>query len=54
MHAHPPGNGKENPERKVTYFATTHTRGKREMFGIQLSTVANVTSSERPAWANRR
>ncbi|MEK7155493.1 MAG: type IV secretion system DNA-binding domain-containing protein [Patescibacteria group bacterium] len=35
MHAHPPGNGKENPERKVTYFATTHTRGKREMFGIR-------------------
>ncbi len=25
----------ENDERKITYFATTHTRGKREMFGIR-------------------
>lgn len=27
--------GKENDERRITYFATTHTRGKREMFGIR-------------------
>lgn len=24
-----------NDERRITYFATTHTRGKREMFGIR-------------------
>ena len=24
-----------DPERRITYFATTHTRGKREMFGIR-------------------
>jgi len=33
----PPFKGKNsgNDERKITYFATTHTRGKREMFGIR-------------------
>lgn len=25
----------QNDERRITYFATTHTRGKREMFGIR-------------------
>lgn len=30
------GNGNSNdPDRRVTYFAATHTRGKREMFGIR-------------------
>ncbi len=24
-----------DPDRRITYFATTHTRGKREMFGIR-------------------
>lgn len=31
----PKGNGNGNDERRITYFATTHTRGKREMFGIR-------------------
>lgn len=31
----PKGNGSGNDERRITYFATTHTRGKREMFGIR-------------------
>ncbi len=31
----PKGNGSQNDERRITYFATTHTRGKREMFGIR-------------------
>jgi len=31
----PQGNGNPNDERRITYFATTHTRGKREMFGIR-------------------
>jgi hypothetical protein len=31
----PKGNGNNNDERRITYFATTHTRGKREMFGIR-------------------
>jgi len=35
-HGHGHGHGDPNdPERKITYFATTHTRGKREMFGIR-------------------
>ena len=25
----------KNPDRRITYFAATHTRGKREMFGIR-------------------
>ena len=30
------GHGNDNdPERRITYFAATHTRGKREMFGIR-------------------
>lgn len=29
------GSGNGNDERRITYFATTHTRGKREMFGIR-------------------
>lgn len=33
---HGRGHGnQDDPERKITYFATTHTRGKREMFGIR-------------------
>jgi hypothetical protein len=36
MSSHGHGHGNPNdPERKITYFATTHTRGKREMFGIR-------------------
>ena len=35
MATFPQGNGNTNPERRITYFATTHTRGKREMFGIR-------------------
>ena len=31
----PLGNGNTNNDRRITYFATTHTRGKREMFGIR-------------------
>jgi len=31
----PKGNGSGDDERRITYFATTHTRGKREMFGIR-------------------
>ncbi|HWO06988.1 MAG TPA: type IV secretion system DNA-binding domain-containing protein [Candidatus Paceibacterota bacterium] len=31
----PRGNGNKNDDRRITYFATTHTRGKREMFGIR-------------------
>ncbi len=31
----PTGKGNDNDERRITYFATTHTRGKREMFGIR-------------------
>ncbi|HEV8592663.1 MAG TPA: type IV secretion system DNA-binding domain-containing protein [Pyrinomonadaceae bacterium] len=31
----PKGTGNGNDERRITYFATTHTRGKREMFGIR-------------------
>ncbi len=32
----PQGSGNNgNDERKITYFASTHTRGKREMFGIR-------------------
>ncbi len=27
--------GREDDDRRVTYFAATHTRGKREMFGIR-------------------
>ena len=23
------------PDRRITYFAATHTRGKREMFGMR-------------------
>lgn len=35
-HGHGHGHGNpDDPERKITYFATTHTRGKREMFGIR-------------------
>lgn len=30
----PQGTGNDD-ERRITYFATTHTRGKREMFGIR-------------------
>lgn len=30
----PKGNG-NGDDRRITYFATTHTRGKREMFGIR-------------------
>ena len=26
---------RENNDRRITYFAATHTRGKREMFGIR-------------------
>lgn len=33
-HGHGHGNP-DDPERKITYFATTHTRSKREMFGIR-------------------
>ena len=29
------GKGNKDDERRITYFATTHTRGKREMFGIR-------------------
>ncbi len=28
-------NGHENDDRRVTYFAATHTRGRRELFGIR-------------------
>jgi energy-coupling factor transporter ATP-binding protein EcfA2 len=28
-------NGQQDDDRRVTYFAATHTRGKREMFGIR-------------------
>ncbi|OGG58819.1 hypothetical protein A2765_00360 [Candidatus Kaiserbacteria bacterium RIFCSPHIGHO2_01_FULL_56_24] len=31
----PKGKGNDDDERRITYFATTHTRGKREMFGIR-------------------
>jgi hypothetical protein len=31
----PKGNGNNSDDRRITYFATTHTRGKREMFGIR-------------------
>lgn len=31
----PKGNGNNLDDRRITYFATTHTRGKREMFGIR-------------------
>lgn len=31
----PKGTGSGDDERRITYFATTHTRGKREMFGIR-------------------
>lgn len=31
----PPVNGSGDAERRITYFATTHTRGRREMFGIR-------------------
>ena len=31
----PKGSGSGHDERRITYFATTHTRGKREMFGIR-------------------
>jgi hypothetical protein len=34
-HGHGHGGKPDDPERKITYFATTHTRGKREMFGIR-------------------
>lgn len=39
-HDHAPEEPKVHPdahddERRITYFATTHTRGKREMFGIR-------------------
>jgi energy-coupling factor transporter ATP-binding protein EcfA2 len=39
-HGHAPEEHKPHPdqhddERRITYFATTHTRGKREMFGIR-------------------
>lgn len=30
-----PMQGNGDDERRITYFATTHTRGKREMFGIR-------------------
>jgi len=30
-----PPNGQNSDDRRVTYFAATHTRGKREMFGIR-------------------
>ncbi|MEK7509875.1 MAG: type IV secretion system DNA-binding domain-containing protein, partial [Patescibacteria group bacterium] len=30
-----PGQRNKTDERRITYFATTHTRGKREMFGIR-------------------
>ncbi|MCR4325627.1 MAG: type IV secretion system DNA-binding domain-containing protein [Patescibacteria group bacterium] len=30
-----PGGEQHDDERRVTYFAATHTRGKREMFGIR-------------------
>lgn len=29
------GTGNKDDARRITYFATTHTRGKREMFGIR-------------------
>jgi hypothetical protein len=31
----PPSNANPEDDRRVTYFASTHTRGKREMFGIR-------------------
>lgn len=31
----PPQSDQQNPDRRVTYFAATHTRGKRELFGIR-------------------
>ena len=30
-----PSQADQNDERRITYFASTHTRGKREMFGIR-------------------
>lgn len=33
--AHKPHPDQFNDDRRITYFATTHTRGKKEMFGIR-------------------